>query len=83
MLLLAMYTEQDYHLPAFVAKLLPQHAELCTRGRQIRARLPVYLEQQRASVRTYCALPAVLQTIVTVYAAPIPCDLYNDGLEWL
>jgi hypothetical protein len=83
MLLLPMSPEQDYHLPAFVAKLLPQHAELCTRGRHIRARLPAYLEQQRASVRTYCALPAVLQTIVTVNAAPIPDELWNDGLQLL
>jgi hypothetical protein len=39
-----MSPEQDNFLPAFVAQLSPQHAELCAWGRQIRDRLPAYLE---------------------------------------
>jgi ankyrin repeat protein len=31
---------------AFITKLSPQHADICTRGRQFRAQLPSYLEQQ-------------------------------------
>lgn len=57
----------------FVAKLSPQHAELCTWGRQLRDRLPAYLEQQRASLHTY--LPTVLQAIVTAYALPTADDV--------
>jgi hypothetical protein len=67
LLLLPMSPDQDHFLPVFVANLSPQHAELCTRGRQLRDRLPAYLEQQEASVRTHCPLPAVLQAIVTAY----------------
>jgi ankyrin repeat protein len=46
--------------PAFVAKLSPAHAEITTRGRNYRAQLPSYLEQQRASVIEHCPLPPVL-----------------------
>jgi hypothetical protein len=28
-----------------IAKLSPQYAKICTRGRQLRAQLPYYLEQ--------------------------------------
>jgi hypothetical protein len=80
---LPMSPEHDHHLPTFVATLSPQHAELCTRGRQLRAQLPAYLEEQRASVATHCALPAVLQAMVTAYALPTPEDLWSDGLQGL
>jgi hypothetical protein len=43
-LLKIMVMLQDAHVD-FIAKLLPQHAEICTRGRQLRAQLPSYLEQ--------------------------------------
>jgi hypothetical protein len=79
--LLPMSPEHDYHLPTFVATLSPQHAELCARGRKLRAQLPAYLEKQRASVGTYCALPAVLQDMVTAYALPTSEDLWSDGLD--
>jgi hypothetical protein len=81
-----MSPAHDYKLPTFVAKLSPQHAELCTRGRQLRARLPVsvYLEQQQASVRRHCPLLPVLQDMVTGYALPSSEDLmWSDGLQWL
>jgi hypothetical protein len=81
LLLLPMSPEQD--LPAFVAKLSPQHAELCRRGRQLRDRLPAYLEQQEASVGTHCTLPAVLVAMVTAYALHTPEELWSDGLQWL
>jgi ankyrin repeat protein len=35
-----MSPDQDRDLPAFVSQLSPQHAELCTRGRQLSDRLP-------------------------------------------
>jgi hypothetical protein len=79
MLLLPMTPDHDHFLPAFVAKLLPQHVQLCTLGRQLRARLPAYLEQQQTSVRTH--LPAVLESIVAAYALPTPADLWSDGLQ--
>jgi hypothetical protein len=65
LVLLPMSPDHDRGLPAFVAKLIelsPQHAELCTRGRQIQARLPAYLEQQRDLVRTH--VPVDLEPIV-------------------
>jgi hypothetical protein len=79
--LLPMSPDQDKFLPAFIAKLSPQHAELCTRGRQLRDRLSAYLEQQRTSIYTY--LPLVLESIVTAYTLPTPEELWSDDLEWL
>jgi hypothetical protein len=67
--------------PDFVAKLSPAHAELTTRGRQLRAQLPSYLEQQRATVVAHCPLPAVLQPLVGAYAALTPEDMWADGLR--
>ena len=64
----------------FIARLSPQHAELATRGRQLRAQLPEYLDQQRASVFAHCPLPAVLQPLVAAYAATTPEDMWKDGL---
>jgi hypothetical protein len=81
LILLPMSPDQDRYLPTFVALLSPPHAELCTRGRQLRDRLPAYMEQQEASVRTHCPLPAVLQAMVTAYARPTPEDLWSDGLQ--
>jgi ankyrin repeat protein len=52
-ILLPMSPDQDKFLPAFLAELSPQHAELCTRGRQLRDRLPAYLEQQQTSICTH------------------------------
>jgi len=66
--------------PAFIAKLSPEHAELCTRGKQLRAQLPEYLEQQRASVTAHCPLPAALQSLVASYAVTTPADMWTaDG----
>jgi hypothetical protein len=64
----------------FIARLMPQHAELCERGRQLRAQLPSYLEQQRATIVTNCHLPAVLQSLVIAYAVTTPEDMWADGL---
>jgi hypothetical protein len=79
--LLPMSPDQDQYLPAFIAELSPQHAEICTRGRQLRDRLPAYREQQEASVRTHCPLPVVLQAMVTAYARPTSEDMWSDGLQ--
>jgi hypothetical protein len=67
--------------PDFVAQLSPAHAELATRGQQLRAQLPSYLEQQRALVVAHCPLPAALQPIVFGLAAPTPEDMWTDGLR--
>jgi hypothetical protein len=66
----------------FIAELSPQHAELCTRGRLLRAQLPSHLEQQRAAVVTNCPLPAVLQSLIVAYAitTPGPEEMWADGL---
>jgi hypothetical protein len=61
--------------------LLPQHVELSARGQLLRAQLPSYLLQQRASVVAHCPLPTVLQPIVAEYAAPTPVDIWTDGLR--
>jgi hypothetical protein len=65
----------------FIASLLPQHSEICTRGRQLRAQLPSYLEQQRTAVVAHFPLPTVLQSLVVAYAATTPEDMWADGLR--
>jgi hypothetical protein len=65
----------------FAARISPQHAELWTRGRLLRAQLPFYLEQQRAVVVTHCSLPTVLRSVVAAYAATTPEDMWADGLR--
>jgi hypothetical protein len=67
--------------PAFIAKLSLQHAFICMQGRQFRAQLPSYLEQQRAAVVAHCPLPAVLQSLVAEYAVTTPEDMWADGLR--
>jgi hypothetical protein len=63
---------------AFVAKLSPQLADICTRGPQLRAQLPSYLEQQRAAIVAHCPLPLPL---VAEYAATTPEDMWAYGLR--
>jgi hypothetical protein len=65
----------------FIAKLTPPHAELCTRGRKLRAQLPSHLNHQQALITTYCPLPAVLQSLVVAYALTTPEDMWADGLR--
>jgi hypothetical protein len=65
----------------FTARMSPQDADICTRGRQLRAQLPSYLEQQRAAVVAHCPLPAVLRPVVAVYAVTTPEDMWADGLR--
>jgi hypothetical protein len=65
----------------FIVRLSTKHAEICTRGRQLREELPSYLEKQRAVVVTHCPLPVVLQSIVAAYAATTPEDMWTDGLR--
>jgi hypothetical protein len=67
--------------PDFIAELSPQHAEVVTRGRQLRTQLPSYLEQQRALVHAHCPLPVVLQPLVAAYAVPTSEDIWTDGLR--
>jgi hypothetical protein len=81
--LLPMSLDQDRALPAFADQLSPQHAEICTRGRQLRAQLPAYMEHQEASVGAHCPLPAVLEAMVTAYALPTHGDLWNNWAEWM
>jgi hypothetical protein len=64
----------------FVARVMPEHAELCKRGWQFRAQLPSYLEQKRVTIVTNCPSPAVLQSLVNTYAATTPEDMWADGL---
>jgi hypothetical protein len=64
----------------FICDLTPQYAEICTRGRKLRAQLPAYLERQRATIVTNCPLPGVLQTLLIAYAATTPEDMWADGL---
>jgi hypothetical protein len=64
----------------FISLLTPHHGELCTRGRLLRAQLPLHLEQQRASVIMHCPLPTVLQSLVADFAATTPEDMWTDGL---
>jgi hypothetical protein len=65
----------------FIAILLPQHAEICKRGRLLRLQLPSYLEQQRAAVIAHCPLPAVLQSFVAEYTTTTPEDMWADALR--
>jgi hypothetical protein len=66
---------------AFVAKLSPQHADICTRGRQLRAHLPSYLGQQRATVVAHCPLPSALVPLVIEYAATTREDMWAYRLR--
>jgi hypothetical protein len=66
---------------SFLARLSPQHADICTRGRQFWAQVPFYLEQQRAAVVAHCPLPAVLQSLVAAYAATTAEDMWANGLR--
>jgi hypothetical protein len=65
----------------FIAKLASPQVILCQTGRQLRARLPAYLEQQRAEVIAHCTLPAALRPIVAAYAATTPQDVWLYGLR--
>jgi hypothetical protein len=62
-----------------IVELSPEHAKIATRGRQLRAQLPSYLERQRALVIAHCPLPAALQPLVAGYAAPTPEDMWAEG----
>jgi hypothetical protein len=61
----------------FKARHSPQHAELATRGKLLRAQLPIYLEQQRAAVVDHSPLPAVLQSLVVAYAVPTTREMWS------
>ena len=65
----------------FIARLSPLHANIAMRGRQFRAQLPSYLEQQQDSVVAHCPIPAVLQSIVAAYAATTPGDMWGYKLR--
>jgi hypothetical protein len=65
----------------FIAKLSPRSSEICAHGRELRAQLPSYLEQQQAAVVAHCSLPAVLQSLVAAYAVTTPEDMWTDGLR--
>lgn len=65
----------------FMTKILSQHAEICSRGRQLRALLPSYQEQQWATVIENCFLPAVLQSLIAAYAITTQEDMWENGLR--
>jgi hypothetical protein len=65
----------------FTTQLSPQHAELCTRGQQLRAQLPSSLIEaawQRAAVVTYYPLHFVVAAYAVVTT---PEDMWVDGLQ--
>jgi hypothetical protein len=51
----------DYPAKDMNQKISPQHVALINEGRQLHARLPVYLEQRSGLLTAHCPLPAVLQ----------------------
>jgi hypothetical protein len=57
-----------------------QNVEIIEEGRQLRARLPAYLEQRSALLVTHCPLPAVLQEVVAAYAEPTRADVWDSRL---
>jgi hypothetical protein len=65
----------------FMEEMSPLDAEICRRGKQLRAQLPSYVEHQRATIVIQCSLPAVLQCIVAQYTATTPEDMSMDGLR--
>jgi hypothetical protein len=64
----------------FLTRVMPQHVELCRRGRQLRAELTSHLDQQRASIVAHCPLPDVLQSLVLAHATTIAEDMWTGGL---
>jgi hypothetical protein len=74
-----MLEDAPFDLCCFI--LPPHDVELCTRGRQLRAQLPSYLEQQRAVVVVQCPLPVVLHSLVAAYAVTTANDMWADGLR--
>jgi hypothetical protein len=67
----------------FIVKISPQNADVVTRGRQIRALRPSYLEHQRASTSNHSPLPAVRQSIFAAYAEPTQEDMWTDWVRWM
>jgi hypothetical protein len=65
----------------FQRRLSPHHALIVTRGRQLRARLPEYLEKQGALLAAHFPLPTVLKLLVSAYAVPTIEDMWTDGLR--
>jgi hypothetical protein len=64
----------------FITGLTQHHAEICKRGRQLRAQLPSHLERQRATVVAHCPLPDVLRSLVAAYGVTTPEDMWADKL---
>jgi hypothetical protein len=67
--------------PDFFHELPRAHAMIVAQGRTLRTQKPKYLEQQCALIRSYCALPAVLQPLILAYAAPTHEDMWTDWLK--
>jgi hypothetical protein len=65
----------------FQRRLSPHHGLIVSRGQQLRARLPEYLEKQRALLVSHCPLPTVLKILVAAYAVPTTEDVWTDGLR--
>jgi hypothetical protein len=65
--------------PSFTAVLSTTLQEVAAKGKQLRAHLPAYIEQQRALLSANCPLPVVLQPLLAAYTAPTPEDMWTDG----
>jgi hypothetical protein len=65
----------------FIARLSRQQAKLVWRGRQLRALMPRYMEQQLGSIDAHCPLPATLRSLVAAYVESTPKDIWTGGLQ--
>jgi hypothetical protein len=66
-----------------LSSLGPSYGQLCTlvkEGAGLRARLPAYLWDQRATLTAHCPLPAVLQSLIVAYAVPTRTDIWEYRL---
>jgi hypothetical protein len=78
---MVMLEDTPEHFTVKIAKHNVKLAEIVTRGQQLRAQLPSYVEQQRASVIGRCPLPKVLLLLVADYATITPADMWTVGLR--
>jgi hypothetical protein len=65
----------------FKDKFRASDIRIITEGQKLRARLPSFLEQQRARLVAHCPLPAVLQKLVVDYALPTCDDIWEGKLR--
>jgi hypothetical protein len=78
---MVMLEDAPEHFTVKIAKHNVKLAEIVTRGQQLRAQLPSYVEQQQTSVIAHCPLPTVLLLLIADYATITPEDMGTDGLR--